>query len=91
MKNIEVFDEQLFNSYCLGCCISLVVLIRVFRRFYESKLLGIEVLVILSVWGKIYGSLEGLELKIAEEKLEKIPFDNPGSPRLPVLLRAGFV
>ena len=33
-------------------------------------------LVILSVWGKIHGRLEGLELKIGEEKLE-IPYDNP--------------
>ena len=33
----------------------------------------LSIVVILSVWGKIHGSLEGLELKIGEEKSEN-PF-----------------
>ena len=30
----------------------------------------LRILEILSVWGKIYGILEGLEMKIVEEKLK---------------------
>ena len=68
MMNIDVLDEHLLNSSWLSCSLPLVVLIRVSELFYESKLLVIGNLVILSVWGKIYESLDGLELKIREEK-----------------------
>ena len=61
-------------------------MIRISRLFYESKLLGIEDISDLNVWGKIHGILGGLELKIKEEKL-KNPSDRPwgaaptGGPR----------
>ena len=42
MMNIEVLDEKSLNSCWLNWSIPLVILIRVFGLFYESKLLGIE-------------------------------------------------
>ena len=71
MMNIEVLDEQLLNSCWLSCSMPLVVLIRVSRIFYESKVLVIEVFSYPKCLGNM-GVLEGLELKIKEEKLNPV-------------------
>ena len=42
--NIEVLDKQLLNSCLLSCSIPLVDLVHDSRLFYESILLGIEVI-----------------------------------------------
>ena len=47
----------------LSCFLSLIYLV-------------LRLLVMISDWGEIHGSLEGLEMKNGEEKLE-VPFDRP--------------
>lgn len=41
--NFDVLDEQLLNSSWWSCSISIPFLIHVFRMFYKSKILCIEV------------------------------------------------
>ena len=82
MINIEVLDEQLLNM-------PLVVFIRVSGLFYESKLFGIENFSDLKCFlGNIHGILDGLELKIREEK-SKSRLTDLGAPRLPNPLKTG--
>ena len=83
--NIEVFNEQLVNSCWLSLSIPLVVLIRVYELFYESKLLGIDSSSYPMCLGEDPWKFLRFKLKIREEKSE-IPSDRPWGatpPRAP--------
>ena len=76
MINIEVLDEKPLNSFWLSCSISFVVRFVFLSCFTSLSYWVLSIIVILSVWGELHGSLEGLKLKIREEKSE-IQFDKP--------------
>ena len=60
-----------------------------FPDFFTSlRYWVLMILVILSVWGEIHGSLGGLELKIGEVKSEMI---GPRPPRLPEPLKKASI
>ena len=72
MMNIEVLEEQWLNSGWLSCsCFQLIgfVFLGCFQylNFWAFRLLGI-----LSDWGEIHGSLEGIEIKNVEEKSKRL-------------------
>ena len=74
--NIEVLEEQWLNSCRLSCSMLLVDFIH-FSGLFSSLIYWIlRLLVILSDWVKIRGSLEDLEMKNGLEKLKR-SFDIP--------------
>ena len=64
-----MFLKNIVEFLWLSCCMLRVYLIIVSWLFFEFNLLGIEVIMILSVWGNKHESLLALEI-ISEKKVK---------------------